>query len=304
MSPAQGRHWRISTLIPNPGLRAVRLAPVVLVAFCLFVAFLVGGCASVPSNASAHSSSAPSSDPPPTVIPPPQPSISVSVAPASITVQPGQTQSFTATVANDTQNKGVSWSLSNCGPGACGLLSAASSASGAAVTYTAPLQMPASPSVILTATPIADPAKPASAAITIPAPAPAISGSVPPQTQTLTVNGRQNFSATVQNDAQNKGVSWSLSGTNCTMNACGTISSATTASGAFVTYTAPAQVPNPPTITLVATSVANSNFSASAAITFAVPTSHLYVVVSPPSPTVQVKYSQPFTAPVQTDSPN
>src|SRR6266404_3996360 len=304
MSPGQGRHWRISTLNPDPGVRAVRLAAAALAVFCLFAAFLAGGCASVPSNASAHSPSAPGSDPPPTVTPPPQPSISVSVAPASITVQPGQTQSFTATVANDTQNKGVSWSLSNCGPGACGLLSATSSASGAAVTYTAPLQMPASPSVILTATPIADPAKPASAAITIAAPAAVISVSVSPQAQTLTVNQAQNFTATVQNDAQNKGVNWSLSGTNCTMNACGTLSSATAASGAFVTYTAPAQVPNPPTITLVATSVANSNVSASAAITIAVPAGKVAVVVSPPSQTVQVNHSQAFTATVQNDPQN
>ena len=289
---------------PDPGVRAVRLAAAALAVFCLFAAFLAGGCASVPSNASAHSPSAPGSDPPPTVTPPPQPSISVSVAPASITVQPGQTQSFTATVANDTQNKGVSWSLSNCGPGACGLLSATSSASGAAVTYTAPLQMPASPSVILTATPIADPAKPASAAITIAAPAAVISVSVSPQAQTLTVNQAQNFTATVQNDAQNKGVNWSLSGTNCTMNACGTLSSATAASGAFVTYTAPAQVPNPPTITLVATSVANSNVSASAAITIAVPAGKVAVVVSPPSQTVQVNHSQAFTATVQNDPQN
>src|SRR5258708_5519253 len=304
MSPGQGRHWRISTLNPDPGVRAVRLAAAALAVFCLFAAFLAGGCASVPSNASAHSPSAPGSDPPPTVTPPPQPSISVSVAPASITVQPGQTQSFTATVANDTQNKGVSWSLSNCGPGACGLLSATSSASGAAVTYTAPLQMPASPSVILTATPIADPAKPASAAITIAAPAAVISVSVSPQAQTLTVNQAQNFTATVQNDTQNKGVSWSISGTNCTMNACGALSSATTASGAFVTYTAPAQVPSPPTITLVATSVANSNVSASAAITIAVPAAKVAVVVSPPSQTVQVNHSQAFTATVQNDPQN
>src|SRR5258708_33521925 len=162
------------SLNPDPGVRAVRLAAAALAVFCLFAAFLAGGCASVPSNASAHSPSAPGSDPPPTVTPPPQPSISVSVAPASITVQPGQTQSFTATVAHDTQNKGVSWSLSNCGPGPCGLLFATSSASGAAVTYTAPLQMPASPSVILTATPIADPAKLASPAITIAAPPPTL----------------------------------------------------------------------------------------------------------------------------------
>src|SRR5260370_19843561 len=97
---------------------------------------------------------------------------------------------------------------------------------------------------------------------------------------------------------------WSLSGTNCTMNACGTISSATTASGAFVTYTAPAQVPNPPTITLVATSVANSNVAASAAITIAVPAAKVAVVVSPPSQTVHVNHSQAFTATVQNDPQN
>jgi hypothetical protein len=291
-------------LIPDRGLRAVRLAAIALAVFCLFAAFLASGCASVPSNASAHSPSAPGSDPPPTVTPPPQPAISVSVAPASITVQPGQTQSFTATVANDPQNKGVSWSLSNCGPGACGVLSANSSASGVAVTYTAPPQMPASSSVILTATPIADPAKPASAAITIAAPAAAISVSVSPQAQTLTVNQTQNFAATVQNDAQNKGVSWSISGTNCTKNSCGTLSSTSTASGASITYTAPAQVPNPPTITLVATSVANSNVSASAAISIAVPAAKVAVVVSPPSQAVQVNRSQAFTATVQNDSQN
>src|SRR5260221_320158 len=304
MSPGQGRHWRISTLNPDPGVRAVRLAAAALGVFCLLPASLPGAYARVPPKASAPPPSATASPPPPTFPPPPQPSISVSVAPASITVQPGQTQSFTATVANDTQNKGVSWSLSNCGPGACGLLSATSSASGAAVTYTAPLQMPASPSVILTATPIADPAKPASAAITIAAPAAVISVSVSPQAQTLTVNQAQNFTATVQNDAQNKGVNWSLSGTNCTMNACGTLSSATAASGAFVTYTAPAHVPNPPTITLVATSVANSNVSASAAIAIAVPAPKVKVVVSPPSQTVQISHSQAFTATVQNDPQN
>jgi hypothetical protein len=58
-------------------------------------------------------------------------------------VQVGQSQPFTATVLNDAQNKGVTWSLSGagCTGVACGVLSAASSASGLAITYTAPAGM-------------------------------------------------------------------------------------------------------------------------------------------------------------------
>jgi hypothetical protein len=228
----------------------------------------------------------------------------VAATPASSTLQLGQTQSFTATVANDSQNKGVSWSLSQCAAGACGLLSATSSPSGAAITYTAPSQMPASPSIILTATSIADAAKSALAAITIAAPAAPVTLSVSPQTQTLTVNQTQIFTATVQNDAQNKGVSWSISGTNCANNTCGTLSGAASASGAGVTYTAPAQVPIPPTITLIATSVADSNVSASVAVTITPPKPQVKVVVSPASQTVPVNRTQAFTASVQNDLQN
>jgi hypothetical protein len=67
--------------------------------------------------------------------------ISVSVSPTSASVQAGGgTRSFTATVRNDRNNRGVRWSLSGtgCSGSACGTLSATSSASGVPVTYTAP----------------------------------------------------------------------------------------------------------------------------------------------------------------------
>jgi hypothetical protein len=62
----------------------------------------------------------------------------VAVSPTAESVQAGQKQSFTATVANDSANKGVTWALSGagCSAATCGALSAASSASGTAVIYT------------------------------------------------------------------------------------------------------------------------------------------------------------------------
>ena len=286
----------------DSGVRAATLASVAIGVFYLLAAFFSGGCASVPSSSSAQSPAPSGSNSPPSVTP--QAAVSVAVAPASSTLQLGQTQGFTATVANDPQNKGVSWSLSHCTAGACGLLSATASASGAAITYTAPAQMPASPSIVLTATSIADPAKSASAAISIAAPSAAITVSLSPQTQTLTVNQTQTLTATVQNDAQNKGVNWAISGAQCQANTCGTLSSTTSASGAPVSYTAPPQTPTPPTVTLIATSVADSTISATAAITIVAATPKVKVVVSPPSQSVPVNHTQDFTATVQNDPQN
>ena len=290
----------------DPGVRAVILAPVAVVVCLLLVTLLSGGCASVP-NSSAHSTS-PSGDPPPTTPattpPTPPAAISVAVAPLSSTVQLGQTQPFTATVSNDTKNSGVSWSLSSCAPGACGTLSATTSASGSSITYTAPAQMPASPSIVLTATSVADPSKSASSAITIATSPQPVIVSISPLSQTLTVNQAQNFTATVQNDAMNKGVSWTLSGAQCKNNACGTVSATTSSSGAAIAYTAPPQPPNPAAFALIATSVADSTASASASITIATPPPQIKVVVSPATKTVTLNQSQDFTASVQNDSQN
>ena len=95
--------------------------------------------------------------------------ISVSVSPASANVQAGGTQQFTATVANDSANKGVSWSVS-CSAAPCGSVSPTSTASGAVTTYSARSTAPASSlTVTLTATSVADTTKYAAATITTPA---------------------------------------------------------------------------------------------------------------------------------------
>src|SRR2546427_10477901 len=70
--------------------------------------------------------------------------------------------------------------------------------------------------------------------------------------------GKQQFTATVRRDWRNRGVRWTLAGAGCSGSACGTLSATSSASGVPITYTAPATVPANPTVTLTATSVANS----------------------------------------------
>ena len=95
-------------------------------------------------------------------------------------------------------------------------------------------------------------------------PPPPISVSVAPSAASVPVTQTAPFTATVQNDAQNRGVTWSLSGAGCSGATCGTLSSITTTS---VTYTAPATALAPATVTLTATSVTDASKAASAAIT-------------------------------------
>lgn len=78
---------------------------------------------------------------------------SVSISPASGSVQINGTFPLVATVANDPSNLGVTWTVTgaNCSGAACGTISPTSSASGATVTYTAPPTSPVG-SIIITAT--------------------------------------------------------------------------------------------------------------------------------------------------------
>src|SRR5216684_3604741 len=82
---------------------------------------------------------------------------------------------------------------------------------------------------------------------------------VSPSSATVQTGGVQQFTATVSPSGTNQAVTWSLSGTGCTGASCGTID-------ATGKYTAPASVPNPPTVTVRATSVADSAKAAIAAV--------------------------------------
>ncbi len=90
-------------------------------------------------------------------------------------------------------------------------------------------------------------------------PEPQIRVTLTPNTASTHLTLSVQFTATVQNST-NSAVTWSLSGTGCSGAACGTISTAGL-------YTAPVSVPNPATVTVKATSVADSSKSASATVT-------------------------------------
>jgi hypothetical protein len=129
------------------------------------------------------------------------------------------------------------------------------------------------------------------------APLPSVAVRVSPATASVPTGGSsQAFSAVVQNDSSNQGVTWSLTGVGCTATSCGTLSNATSTS---VTYSSPSTLPNPASVTLKATSIASSSASASATITLtAGPVS---VTVSPKRAGITVFQTQQFAATLTND---
>jgi dienelactone hydrolase len=214
------------------------------------------------------------------------PTVVVSVTPTAATVQAGGTQTFTAAVQNDPAHKGVTWTLSPAS--GAGTLSNVTSTS---VTYNAPASPPASDlTVTVTATSIADTLGSSSATVTVPA----ITVSVMPTGARVQAGGTQPFTATVQNDPTNKGVTWTLS----PASGAGTLSNVTSTS---VTYNAPASPPaSDLTVTLTATSMIDTTKSAFANIT--VPA--ITVSVSPGSALIPVNATQQLAATVQNDPAN
>ena len=97
---------------------------------------------------------------------PPPPPTSVTISPSSASVAAGGNQNFTATVANDYLNRGVTWALSGsgCNGAACGSLTNLATSS---VTYNAPATVPSPATVSLTATSINDTMKSSTAMITV-----------------------------------------------------------------------------------------------------------------------------------------
>ncbi len=88
----------------------------------------------------------------PATVSPASPSVSVTISPSSQqTIDAGQTVNFTAAVANDSSNQGVSWAVSgsSCSGGACGTLT---NTSAAAATYDAPANVCSALAATITAT--------------------------------------------------------------------------------------------------------------------------------------------------------
>lgn len=186
---------------------------------------------------------------------PPQP-ITVNVSPASASVPAGfGTQSFTALLTNDTQNKGVTWALSGagCSGSTCGTLMNVTSTT---VTYNGPSAIPTPANVTLTATSVADNTKLGTATITV------VQGPltvfVSPKRGSITTSQTQQFASTVYNDPNNAGVTWQVDGSNGGTSTTGTISAA----GLFTPGTQPG------VHTITAVSVTNASVTAS--VNFAV----------------------------------
>ncbi len=152
--------------------------------------------------------------------PPPPPPVEVTVSPTSVTLGPGGTQTFTATVTGTTETT-VVWAV---GEGTV-----------VAGEYTAPATIETTHDTTVTATSVADPTKSASATVTLKAP---VLVSVSPATVDLISGETATFVASVSN-ASNPAVVWSAS--------LGTID------GAGV-FTAP-EVTSPTAVAITATSV-------------------------------------------------
>lgn len=185
----------------------------------------------------------------------------LSLPPQSMTV--GANQGVSATVTNDSTNKGVTWS---CTPAnSCGTFNPTSTPSGQNTTYVAPSSVPTGNIVTLIASSVTDTTKSAQAMVTITTPPPpSITVSIsqaPPAT--LSVSGTVTVAATANNDPANAGVTWS-----CTpAGSCGTFSGTSTASGTTTTtYTAPSSVPAGGKVTLTATSATDTTKNAQSSI--------------------------------------
>ncbi len=188
----------------------------------------------------------------------PPAAIAVAVSPTAASVQIGHTQSISATVQSDMQNKGVNWTLTGagCSAAACGTLSANSSASGQAITYTAPPTVPTPAAVTATATSVTDGTKTASATVTISAPAGgSASIAISPVRVALTTGQAQTFTATVTGNAVTT-VTWEVDSIPGGNSSVGTVS-------ATGVYSPPSSAG---THTVAARSVADTSATASASV--------------------------------------
>jgi hypothetical protein len=192
--------------------------------------------------------------------------ITVALTPSVIVVELGATQPFHAAISSAGQPSGaIRWSLSGLAcPTACGSLDANGN-------FIAPQFLPSAASVTLTAQSVADPAKQASAAVTITsnfslelaAPTSLASGASGVIAATLTPVPGSNPSTNL---------SWTVSGPGCNGVGCGVLAIVTTqALGGGVmstsaTYTAPVTPPNPNIVTISVTPQADPSKRAQAAV--------------------------------------
>jgi len=198
------------------------------------------------------------------------PTVAISITPTSATLGPAQSQTFVATVTGNADTS-VTWSISpNVGTISGGV-------------YTAPSSITASQTVYVTATSHANPNRTATATVAL---QPGITVSVKATTTSLSSSDTTAVTATVTGTS-NTAVVWSLSPN------LGTISG----SGATVAYTAPDSITATTSVTVIATSVADTTRSGSVTLTLT-KSSSVGIVLTPKTVTLAAGEQQQFTATV------
>jgi hypothetical protein len=176
--------------------------------------------------------------------------ISVSLVSSVSSVNPGGSAIITATVANDTSNSGVTFSLSGIGN--------ITQTSSTTATYVAPSSVTSTQVVSITAIAVANTNASASVQITVNPSSGGLAVQLIPSSAGNVGQGQSlGFTATVANDSTNSGVSWGLSG-------IGQLVNPTTTTA---TYEAPASVTTPSAVTITATSIANTQVATTFTIT-------------------------------------
>ena len=206
------------------------------------------------------------------------PPVSVSVSPATVTLNVDFTQQFNATVTN-ASNSTVTWQVDGVAGGNATVGTIDTSG-----LYTPPSSVPSPNTVTVSAVSNEDGTKSASATVTL---LPPVTVTVSPNAPSVVTLGTQQFTATVANTSDTS-VTWDVNGTAGGNSTVGTIDSAGL-------YTAPASVPNPATVTVTAVSNFDNAKSDSAAVTVFPP---VEVTVSPTIISVVTNATQQFTATV------
>ena len=181
----------------------------------------------------------------------PKAGIFVVVTPLSAKLTAGTTQQFTATVTG-TADHSVKWFVDGL-PGGNSVVGTVS----ATGLYAAPTSIPNPPTIAVVAQSTVDKTKQAVADLVLKSLPIVIA--VSPLNVTVNLAQSQQFTAIVSGTS-NTAVTWTVNGV-----AGGSASTGTITSGGL--YTAPAVLPTPPTVTIVATSAADANFKASSLTT-------------------------------------
>ncbi len=202
--------------------------------------------------------------------------------PASVDAGAGATfQAAFSPAAGSNPNLGVTWSVSGpgCTGAACGSIDGnnAGTAEAPEASYTAPAIAPSPNSVVVTATPTAEPSAAASTTVTV---NPIVQVQISPQTIQLPTGGTTVFQASVRGSA-NTAVSWDLNGVSGGDSGVGTITPSQSNPNQ-ATYRAPLIAPMAGSVAVDARSNADPSDLATATVTIA--SSFSSVVISSLAP--------------------